>query len=234
LSCYVCLMHKEDLRQVAEIDREAFPAPWPQTDYEHELRNPLAHYIVACDKRKTVEEPQAKPFSKKDFFRLGSMMRRLFLGERSFSSHLPSLVKDYVTGFAGFWIMADEAHITNIAVRQLYRHQGIGELLLIATIDMALELNARILTLEVRASNMAAQGLYCKYGFIQVGRRRGYYTDDGEDAIIMSVESIAAASFQARLSELRQVHASKWGYPFTKLSPSYQLAGTRPAQPDTG
>ena len=155
-------MHKEDLRQVAEIDREAFPTPWPQTDYEHELRNPLAHYIVACDKWKTIEEPQAKPSSEKGFFRLGAMMRRLFLGEHSVSSHLPSLVKDYVTSFAGFWIMADEAHITNIAVRQLYRRQGIGELLLIATIDRAIELNARIITLEVRASNMAAQGLSCK------------------------------------------------------------------------
>ena len=208
---YVRLMRKEDIAQVNEIDREAFPTQWPAANYQHELQNRLAHYIVACDEGKTVEEPEVKASPEKGLPRLLSRARQLFNHNRFFSNELPPSGKEYITGFAGFWIMVDEAHITNIAVRELYRYQGIGELLLISTIDLATELNARIITLEVRASNTAAQSLYHKYGFTQTGLRRGYYTDNREDAVLMSTENITSASFQARLNQLKQAHSRKWG-----------------------
>jgi len=113
--------------------------------------------------------------------------------------------------FAGFWIMADEAHLINIAVRESYRRQGIGELLLISVIDLTTELNTSIITLEVRASNTAARSLYGKYGFTQVGLRRGYYIKDREDGVLMSSENITSASFQAHFQQLKQAHATKWG-----------------------
>ena len=107
--------------------------------------------------------------------------------------------------------MAGEAHITNIAVREQYRRQGIGELLLISLIDLAIELDAHLVTLEVRASNTTAQSLYSKYGFIQVGLRRGYYTDNREDGVLMSLENITSAPIQANLQQLKQAHAQTWG-----------------------
>jgi ribosomal-protein-alanine N-acetyltransferase len=116
-----------------------------------------------------------------------------------------------VVGFASIWVMADEAHITNIAVRKDYQRQGIGELLIISIINLAAELNADIVTLEVRVSNLPAQGLYNKYGFMEVGLRHGYYTDNHEDAMLMSTSSISSTPFRAQLQQLKQAHARKYG-----------------------
>jgi len=117
----------------------------------------------------------------------------------------------YIIGLAGFWIMAGEAHIVNIAVRGPYRHQGIGELLLISLINLALEKGTGLITLEVRASNNTAQSLYYKYGFTLKGIRRGYYSDDREDAVIMIMEEIYSDFFKERLNLLKQAHSKKWG-----------------------
>jgi len=76
---------------------------------------------------------------------------------------------------------------------------------------MAMELNAHTITLEVRASNTAAQSLYQKYGFTQVGLRRGYYSDNKEDGVLMSTENITSAQFQAYLNRLKQAHSKRWG-----------------------
>ena len=208
---YVRLMRKEDIAQVTGIDHEAFPTLWPPTNYQHELQNRLAHYIVACDEGRTVEEPEVNAYSETDVSGLASRVRRFFTGGSLFGNEQPPPSKEYIIGFAGFWIMAGEAHITNIAVREIDRRQGIGELLLISVIGLVAELNARAITLEVRASNTAAQGLYYKYGFTQAGLRRGYYTDNREDAVIMSTENITSTSFQAHLNQLKQAHAKKWG-----------------------
>jgi len=210
---YVRLMRREDIAQVTEIDREAFPSLWPPVNYRHELENRLAHYIVACDEGKTVEEAEVKAIPQEGFSGLASRVRRLFNPDRFFGSEVPASGREYVVGFAGFWIMADEAHIISIAVRETFRCQGIGELLLISVIDLATELNACIITLEVRVSNTVALSLYRKYDFTQVGVRRGYYTDNGEDAVLMTANNITSASFQARLQQLKQAHSRKWGRP---------------------
>ena len=204
-------MRREDVAQVTEIDCEAFPALWPPVNYERELENQLAHYIVACDEGERVEEPEVKAPLEKDHSRLGSRVRRLFNYNRFFRYEPPKSGKQYIAGFAGFWIMAGEAHITSIAVRELRRRQGIGELLLLSVINLATELNAHIITLEVRASNTIAQGLYYRYGFTQAGLRHHYYIDNKEDAVIMSTENIISAPFQARLQRLKQAHSRKWG-----------------------
>jgi len=211
-------MHQEDIDQVAGIDREAFPAMWPPVNYQHELQNPLAHYIVACHEKRVVAEPEAEVTPQKGLSRLKSKVRRWFSYGRFFSNEIPPSDKQDIIGFAGFWVMADEAHIINLAVRKTHRHRGIGGLLLIATIDLAAQLNARIITLEVRASNTAAVNLYGKYGFIQVGLRRAYYVENKEDAILMSTENITSASFQAHLQQLKQSHSRKWGMPLYQIA----------------
>jgi len=211
LACYVRLMRREDVTQVTEIDRETFPSLWPPANYRRELENRLAYYIVACEEGERVEEAEMKAVPQKGLSGLASRLRLLFNPSRFFGKELSSSGGQYILGFAGFWIMAGEAHITNIAVREAYRRQGIGELLLISTIALATELKATISTLEVRASNIAAQSLYRKYGFTQVGLRQGYYTDNREDGVLMSIENITSASFQAQISQLKQAHSRKWG-----------------------
>ena len=209
--CNVRLMRKEDLHQVSEIDREAFPTLWPPANYQRELNNRLAYYIVACDEEERVEPPEPKASPQKGFSGLAAKLRQLFNHDRFLGNEPLAWGRRYIFGFAGFWIMAGEAHITNIAVREQARRQGIGELLLISLIDLALELGARLITLEVRTSNIAAQSLYSKYGFTQVGLRRGYYTDNREDGVLMSLEDITSIPVEANLQQLKQAHAQKWG-----------------------
>ena len=217
-------MCKEDLVQVSEIDREAFPEQLPPPNYERELRNGLAHYIVVCDEEETIDEPEVKAPSRLGAWlaRLASGWRRLFGNHNSSSYESPAPDRHYIAGFVGLWIMADEAHITSIAVREAYRRRGIGELLLISGISLATELKARIVTLEVRASNGDAQNLYVKYGFTRVGVRRGYYMDSREDGVLMSTGDITLAPFQARLRHLSQVHSDKWGMTFNQAGRQLQ------------
>ena len=208
---YVRPMRKEDIAQVNKIDREAFPTQWGSPNYRRELQNRLARYIVVCDESKTIEEPEAKISPEKGISRLVSGVRWWLSNNRFFGNKLRPSSSQYILGFAGIWAVADEAHLTNIAVRKQYQRQGIGEWLLISMIDLAIELKANTMTLEVRASNTSAQSLYYKYGFNQVGVRRGYYSDNREDGSIMSTESITSASFQARLHKLKQAHFRKYG-----------------------
>jgi ribosomal-protein-alanine N-acetyltransferase len=195
-------MTKADLAQVSNIDREAFPTQWPPPNYRQELQNKVAYYIVGCDDSRTMEVNEVKPRTGLP----GLISRIMPLYKRRFNldATLPEYTRQYIFGFSGIWVLVNEAHITNIALRLKYQGRGLGELLLIATIDLARELNASMMTLEVRASNQIAQNLYKKYGFVQAGLRRGYYLDNHEDAVIMSTESITATPFQARLKNLRE------------------------------
>lgn len=93
---------------------------------------------------------------------------------------------DRVVGFAGIWLMVDDAHITTFGVHPDWRRQGIGRQLLLALVDLSTEIGARRMTLEVRVSNEPAQALYHAFGFEIAGRRPHYYTDDGEDALVMT------------------------------------------------
>ena len=90
-----------------------------------------------------------------------------------------------VVGFVGVWIIAGEGDITNIAVSSKYRKLGIASNLLIKLFDVCKTFNCEDITLEVRASNIPAQNLYKKFNFKEEGIRTGYYSDNGEDAIIM-------------------------------------------------
>ena len=108
-----------------------------------------------------------------------------------------------IVAFAGIWMMLDEAHITTFAVDPDFRRRSIGERLLLAVLDLAIERGAREATLEVRLSNLAARRLYEKYGFRPVGIRARYYSDDNEDALIMTTEPLGEQRMQARLAGLR-------------------------------
>jgi ribosomal-protein-alanine N-acetyltransferase len=101
------------------------------------------------------------------------------------------------------WVILDEAHVTTIAVDPLHRRQRIGERLLVALIDEAMKRGARWVTLEVRKSNLGAQTLYRKYGFKDIGIRKGYYSDNREDAIVMWTGNLREETFQERFRKNR-------------------------------
>jgi ribosomal-protein-alanine N-acetyltransferase len=86
--------------------------------------------------------------------------------------------------------MVDESHITTFGVHPDWRRQGIGRQLLLSLFDLSVRIGARRMTLEVRASNDVAQELYRSFGFSETGRRPRYYTDDGEDAIVMTTPEL--------------------------------------------
>jgi ribosomal-protein-alanine N-acetyltransferase len=108
-----------------------------------------------------------------------------------------------VIGYAGVWLMVDEAHVTTFAIHPDWRRLRLGERLLTALLDVAIERRAGEATLEVRLSNLPARRLYEKYGFRPVGIRPRYYTDNGEDALIMTTERLDSVPMVARLARLR-------------------------------
>ena len=105
--------------------------------------------------------------------------------ENAISIYVVALADGKVVGYAGMWHVVTEAHITNLAVSPDYRQQGIASLLVESLIKIAEEKEMIGLTLECRISNTKAQLLYKKYGFQHEGLRKSYYSDTGEDAIIM-------------------------------------------------
>ncbi|MFV0517945.1 MAG: ribosomal protein S18-alanine N-acetyltransferase [Aminipila sp.] len=94
-------------------------------------------------------------------------------------------IDDNVVGYAGLWAILDEGHITNVAVNPLYRQKGIGKAIVATLLEVAEENGLTCFTLEVRESNLIAQNLYQQFGFKSAGIRKGYYLDNGENAIIM-------------------------------------------------
>lgn len=106
----------------------------------------------------------------------------------NYAHYIVALENEEVIGHFGMWIVLDECHITNIAVRKRLRGRGIGEKLMSEAIRLCKEMNVKLMTLEVRVSNHTAQNLYRKLGFQDGGIRKNYYTDDREDALVMWVE----------------------------------------------
>ncbi|WP_412177856.1 ribosomal protein S18-alanine N-acetyltransferase [Sporosarcina sp. YIM B06819] len=105
-----------------------------------------------------------------------------------YAHYVVAVQDEEVIGHCGMWIVLDECHITNVAVRPQMRGNGIGEALMREAIALCRELDVRLMTLEVRMTNETAQNLYRKLGFQDGGIRKNYYTDDHEDALVMWVE----------------------------------------------
>lgn len=203
-------MRIEHIPVVSAIERRCFSQPWPQNAYRREIQsNKTAHYFVA----RIVEPQDAPPRTEPHrptaningdtnlFVRLSRMLRGPIEPPPppALEAELRSIV-----GYAGLWLMTDEAHITTIAVDPDFQGNGIGELLVVALIDRAQQIGARWLTLEVRVSNLGAQKLYEKYTFKEMGLRRRYYSDNGEDALVMWTDPIESDTFQSILSRNRE------------------------------
>lgn len=136
-------MTRDDVPEIAELEKICFTLPWSEKSFHDEMANNLAIYFTAKDNGKCV-------------------------------------------GYAGFWNVSGEGDVTNVAVLPEYRRRGVGSSLVAEMIKTAEKLKLEILTLEVRKSNAAAQKLYEKFGFEILGERKRYYSDNGEDAYIMT------------------------------------------------
>ncbi len=191
-------MDEGDIPQALEVERDAFPTQWPPTPFRRDLQRGNAHHLVVVEEGKLVSANPGPSWWR----RLISAWQQLISGDA------PALApRPYIAGFCGLWFVAGEAHLTTIGVREAHRRRGIGELLLIAAIEEAVRRDSRTMTLEVRASNYGAQALYEKYGFRKVGLRHRYYTDNNEDAIIMTTERLTSASYQAQFQRLKRAHS---------------------------
>lgn len=207
-------MDPDDIAQASEIDQECFPGLWPPTPFKRDLNNNLARYLVAVDKRMISMDP---PDSSELVSEPVRRRSRLFANIQQFVSRgkvpveLPEVGRqETLAGFIGVWFMVDEAHITTLGVRESCRRRGIAELLLISAMDLAIEKENAAVTLEVRLSNEGAQRLYEKCGFRRVGLRRRYYTDNGEDAIIMTTDRITSVQFRDNFEKLKQSYLERW------------------------
>ncbi len=190
-------MQVRDIDECMLIEREAFSAPWSASAYRHELEhNEIAYYYV-------VRHQHAPAISAQ---RSNASQRRLlqsFFPKRSAPSEVLAAALPPVLAYGGLWVMIDEAHISTIATAREWRGKGIGELLLVGMMEHAHALGAETITLEVRVSNLVAQGLYRKYGFQIEGRRKRYYSDNGEDALIMTSPAMHEEAYEELIEELK-------------------------------
>lgn len=182
-------MTVSDLGDVLSIERSAYPSPWSARAYEYELRyNEMAHYFVA--------RPNSPRAARSTSNGVWSWLKRALRPPQA------NGVTPHILGYVGYWLMAGEAHISTIAVRPELRGRSYGELLLAYTIQDAAQRSAHIATLEVRVSNQFAQALYLKYGFEKVGMRKAYYSDNNEDAYIMTTPTLNSAAYQQKFQWL--------------------------------
>lgn len=108
-----------------------------------------------------------------------------------------------VVTYGGIWVIFEDSHVTTIAVDPAHRGKRYGDVMLLKLIDEAIERGAAWMTLEVRESNVSAQQLYRKYGFTTVTTRKGYYSDNNENALVMWAGNLKGDLYKARLSALR-------------------------------
>jgi ribosomal-protein-alanine N-acetyltransferase len=175
LMFYVEPMQEADVAAVSAIERLAFTLPWSASAYTYELRGNPHSHYSVARTRAIPRQPDADGI------------------DRS------------IVGYGGFWMMLDEAHICTLGVHPHWRRRGVGELLLSAMVQQAAGLAADRVTLEVRVSNEPAQRLYEKYGFSTTGLRKGYYSDNHEDALIMTTDPITTPAYQARYNRLQRM-----------------------------
>ncbi|MFN8475959.1 MAG: ribosomal protein S18-alanine N-acetyltransferase [Anaerolineae bacterium] len=184
----VAPMRVPDIEEVTHIDHLSFPTPWSFNSYYNEIeRNRAAHYFVL----RLREAPQDADDQESGWRRL-----QRWLGVQ------PGHERRSIIGYAGMWMMHDEAHISTIAIHPDWRGHALGEYMLLAMIAQAQALKAVTVTLEVRVTNTRAQSLYLKYHFEVVGRRRGYYSDNGEDALLMTTPFLNSPEYDSYLNSL--------------------------------
>jgi len=213
----------QDAVVMESIEREAFPDFIPLSRISRDITRDNGLYLNAVREWRPSEKKLKSRLMiatkvEKESTELSARVKRSI--NKYFLDYInpPRLPPDYIAGFVGLWFVLKEAHVMVIGLREIDRRKGVGELLFISALEQALANNSKLVTLEVRRSNDAAIELYRKYGFQKVGLRIRYYSDNGEDAVIMTTPPIQSDDFKDHLFSLTQQHVEKWG---SSMRPGY-------------
>ena len=204
-------MRADDIPQVVAIEQEAFSPGWIGTPFRRDLNSRYCRFLVAYLELPTPQDAAADDAAAPDAAPDDSMWARMVSGVKSVLGLPPPGAPDELAGYVSIWFQAGQAHITEIAVREALRGQGIGELLLIGTLRTAYRQGMDEVTLEARVSNFIAQRLYEKYGFHAAGIRKNYYADNKEDAVIMTTDPIHTAAYRRKFYDLEQRFLQRYG-----------------------
>lgn len=194
-----------DVAQLLEIEKDGFPTNRYTTPFKRDISNRGISLVVAVDLKATEDQYSRDYLDQVNevTHESSGVLRRIYnfvltniLGRSN------QITGDRLAAYISTWFMSDEAHITGIAVRSRFRGQGIGELMLISSIQESINRKSSAVTLEVRVSNYIAQALYAKYGFKEVGVRKRYYTDNYEDAYIMTTDPIDSDEYRVSFNNL--------------------------------
>lgn len=171
------------LPQVLELDSQCFGGLWTMEGYQRELESPNSYLLaLTCP---------ISSASISSYTSSSSAVRNTQSPER-------------LLGLGCVWSILEEAHLTILAVHPSYRHQGFGQALLHALLTTAWQQGLERATLEVRVSNQSALSLYQKFGFREAGRRRRYYSDTGEDGLILWLGGLQQPEFEQQLGQWQQ------------------------------
>ena len=208
----------EDIDQVIAIEKEAFSPLWVSSSFKRDINNKRANYLVACfdedvPPEEILAEIDADQFGQEEEPQLPKLWSRVLGKFGFFSTDEPEEIGGAfnVAGYVSVWYQGDEAHITEIAVKETLRGRGVGELLLISSLKAAIEYGSKVMTLEARVSNFIAHRLYQKYSFKSVGIRKAYYSDNREDAVIMTTIPIDTPEYDTLFTSLQSTYQTRWG-----------------------
>ena len=210
----------EQLTAAWELDQLCFGGLWTKSGYERELDSPNSQLLIlqlhhqespltaiSEEIRQRAEGRGQKAPREEDLSLflpfLGSGNRRPLGGSQE-TTKSTSLTIPPILGLGCFWSILEEAHITILAIHPDWRRQGLGQLLLYALLKDATRRQLEWATLEVKPSNQAALSLYHKFGFMEAGRRRRYYQDTGEDALILWRSGLQTPEFTETLTNCYQ------------------------------
>jgi ribosomal-protein-alanine N-acetyltransferase len=161
------------LSEAVQLDRLALGGLWSEDGYQREIHSPNSDLLCL---QQCVTHPSQAP-----------------------NLDIPENNRPQLVGIACVWAILEEAHITVLATHPDYRRQGLAQTLLWSMLALAHQRQLEWATLEVRPSNAAAIALYQHFGFQEVGRRKKYYADTGEDALILWRKGLHHAEFQEQL-----------------------------------
>jgi [ribosomal protein S18]-alanine N-acetyltransferase len=183
----------QQLNAAVELDQLCFGGLWTRSGYERELDSPNSQLLVlesASGERESGFGGQSSEVLDQNSVRTDAIA-------------VPAPQRPLL-GLGCYWSILEEAHITILAVHPDYQRQGMGKLILYALLRDARRRQLEWATLEVKPSNQAALSLYQKFGFTIAGRRRNYYKDTGEDALILWRSGLQTLEFETTLADFYQ------------------------------
>lgn len=182
-----------------QLDHLCFGGLWTLDGYQRELESPNSDLLAIVPAPSTPDD-EAVVIAEERSESLVHLKANLSRSHPCATSATPSAVTDPLLGLGCYWAILDEAHITILGIHPDYQRRGLGHLMLCALLDRARQRDMARATLEVRISNQSALLLYQKFGFQIAGQRKGYYTDTGEDALILWRGKLQSTEFGTLLT----------------------------------